>query len=162
MDGSWSFWKPAIITFVCFMIVGGLGAFLTELGSWYRNLKKPSWQPPDWLFGPAWTTIFALTSLSAAFAWQGAGTAGDRQTIVILLAINAVFNILWSVLFFRLRRPDWALIEAVPLWLSVLAPLLAFDRYSHIASWLLLPYLLWVTFAMRLNYKIIQLNPRSA
>ena len=161
MDGNWSFWKPAIVTFVLFMIVGGAGAVLTELGSWYRNLRKPSWQPPDWLFGPAWTTIFALTSLSAAFAWQHAQTPGDRQTIIGLLAINAFFNILWSVLFFRMRRPDWALIEAFPLWLSILAPIILFGRYSHTASWLLVPYLVWVTFAIRLNYKIIQLNPQT-
>lgn len=141
------------------MAVGGLGALTTDLGTWYRTLNKPSWQPPDWLFGPVWTTIFGLAALSAVFARRRATETAERETIVLLFVANAFFNILWSALFFRLKRPDWALIEVGVLWLSVLVPIFYLARYSKKASWLLVPYLVWVTFAGVLNYEIVKLNP---
>jgi len=154
------FWRPVLIAFILAMAVGGLGALMTDLGNWYHTLNKPSWEPPDWAFGPAWTLIFALAALSAAYAWRGAKTRADRETIILLFVMNAFFNVLWSALFFRLERPDWALVEAVFLWLSVLVPMLYLKRYSSTASYLLVPYLLWVTFATYLNYTIVQLNPQ--
>lgn len=141
--------------------IGGVGAITTELGPWYRALNKPWWQPPDFLFGPAWTTIFAFTALSAVYAWRAAPGKTSRETVVTLLLANGVFNILWSVLFFRLQRPDWALIEVGALWASVLLPILVFARYSKKAAWLLVPYISWVTFAGILNYTIVKLNPVS-
>jgi tryptophan-rich sensory protein len=155
------FWKPVIVAFILAMAVAGLGALMTDLGPWYQNLQKPSWQPPDWLFGPVWTTIFSLAALSAAFAWRQAETRADRDTIILLFIANAFFNVFWSALFFRLKRPDWALVEAVFLWFSVLVPLIYLRRYSSTSSWLLVPYLLWVTFAVALNYQITQLNPTA-
>ncbi len=139
-------------------LVALLGRLATPLGPWYRNLRKPSWQPPDWLFGPAWTTIFACAAASGVLAWQA---DRNRPLVILLFAINATLNVLWSVLFFRLRRPDWALPEAVALWLSVLAMVLAFRAWAPPASLLLLPYLAWVAFAAFLNLTIVRLN-RSA
>jgi len=140
------------------MVVGGLGAWLTELSPWYHALKRPSWQPPDWLFGPAWTLILALASLSAYVAWRNAHDRGSRLLVVGLFCANGVLNLLWSPLFFKLRRPDWALLEVPFLWLSILAPVVLLARISTAASLLMVPYLLWVSFAAVLNLTIARLN----
>jgi tryptophan-rich sensory protein len=131
---------------------------MTDLGPWYQELNKPSWQPPDWLFGPAWTIIFALAAVAAVAAWRSAPTEADSEWIIILFAANGILNVLWSALFFHFHRPDWALIEVPFLWLSILIPIVVFWRYSKAASALLLPYLAWVTFAAVLNYEIVRLN----
>jgi benzodiazapine receptor len=140
------------------VMVAGMGAWLTELSPWYYTLKKPSWQPPDWLFGPAWTVILALASLAAFLAWRHATDRGSRLMIVCLFGTNGLLNILWSPLFFTWRRPDWALLEVPFLWLSILAPIVLLAPISHTASLLLMPYLLWVSFAAVLNLTIVRLN----
>jgi translocator protein len=140
------------------VLVAGLGAWLTELSPWYHALKKPTWQPPDWLFGPAWTVILALASLAAFLAWRHASDRTGRLLVAGLFAVNGALNILWSPLFFRLRRPDWALIEVPFLWLSILVPILLLAPISRTASLLLAPYLVWVSFAAVLNLTIVQLN----
>ncbi|WP_428484729.1 TspO/MBR family protein [Rhodopila sp.] len=140
------------------VVVAGLGAFLTELSPWYYQLRKPSWQPPDWLFGPAWTVILALASLSAYLAWRSAGSRDARVLVAVLFLANGIANLLWSPLFFRLRRPDWALIEVPFLWLSILAPIVLLAPISRTASLLMVPYLAWVSFAAFLNLTIVRLN----
>ncbi len=149
---------PLIVAGVVALVVTGAGGLLTEIGPWYRQLRKPSWQPPDWLFGPAWTLILALAAWSAADAWVSAPSAGQRTLVVVLYSFNALFHLLWSPLFFKFKRPDWALIEVPLLWLSVLAPMVVVAPFAPLASWLLLPYLLWVTFAAYLNLTIVRLN----
>jgi tryptophan-rich sensory protein len=138
--------------------VAGLGAWLTELTPWYYGLRKPAWQPPDWLFGPAWTVILALASLAAFLAWRNAQDPGTRALVVVLFVANGLLNIAWSPLFFTLRRPDWALAEVPLLWLSILAPIMLLAPVSAAASLLLVPYLAWVTFATLLNWTIVRLN----
>ena len=140
------------------VLVAGLGAWLTELSPWYYALKKPSWQPPDWLFGPAWTVILALASLAAFLAWRHAQDCAGRLLVAGLFGANGVLNILWSPLFFTLRRPDWALVEVPFLWLSILAPIVLLAPVSGTASLLMTPYLLWVSFAAVLNLTIVRLN----
>jgi tryptophan-rich sensory protein len=140
------------------VLVAGLGAWLTVLSPWYYALKKPTWQPPDWLFGPAWTVILALASLAAFLAWRNAPDRGSRILIIGLFVANGVLNIAWSPLFFTLRRPDWALAEVPFLWLSILAPIVLLAPFGRTASWLLVPYLLWVSFAAVLNLTIVRLN----
>ena len=140
------------------IVVAGLGAWLTELSPWYHALRRPPWQPPDWLFGPAWTVILALASLSAYLAWQGAQDHAERWLVIALFCANGVLNLLWSPLFFRLHRPDWALYEVPFLWLSILLPIVLLAPLSRTASLLLLPYLAWVSFAAVLNLVIVRLN----
>jgi translocator protein len=140
------------------VLLGGLGGVLTTIGPWYRNLNKPSWQPPDWLFGPAWTVILSLAAWAAVLAWNGAPDTGTRTTIIVLYAVNFVFHLLWSPLFFTLRRPDWSLIEVVFLWGSVLALIVGLRQASVMASWLIVPYFIWVSFAALLNLAIVKLN----
>jgi translocator protein len=147
-----------IIAIVWAVLLGGLGGVLTSIGPWYRNLKKPSWQPPDWLFGPAWTLILGFAAWAAVLAWEGAPDDAGRNAIIILYAVNFICHFLWSPLFFTLKRPDWSLIEVVFLWVSVLMLLLCLRQFSVLASWLIVPYFVWVSFAAILNLNIVRLN----
>jgi tryptophan-rich sensory protein len=140
----------------------GAGGVLTEIGPWYRGLRKPSWQPPDWLFGPAWTLIFIGVGWSAGLSWKVAPNDGWRWAIGAAFGVNLVLNIIWSLLFFKLRRPDWALVEVVPLWLSILLLMVLIGCISGFGAALLAPYLAWVAFAAYLNRTIVRLNPRRA
>lgn len=151
-------WKAVLVAGLAAVAVGALGTAATDLSPWYRELVKPTWQPPDWLFGPAWTVIYALGALSAATAWNAARDRATRQRIILLFGANALFNVLWSELFFGLRRPDWALWEVVLLWLSIAVLIVAMRPISRMASWLLVPYLAWVTFAGILNLAVVRLN----
>jgi tryptophan-rich sensory protein len=151
---------PTIISFGVAILLGIAGGLLTEIGPWYRNLRRPRLNPPDWLFGPAWTIILGLAAWSASIAWSAAETGGERRLVVILFGFNALCHLLWSPLFFKLKRPDWALIEVVFLWLSLVALVAGLAPNSTKASLLILPYLAWVTFAAWLNWQIVRLNPR--
>ncbi len=150
--------RTALVAGGATIAVLSLGGALTRLGPWYESLRKPPWQPPGWLFAPAWTTIGGLTACSAVLAWDGAKSRTDRDEVVGLFAANGVLNVLWSALFFNRRRPDWALAEVGLLWLSIAALIAGLAPLSRRASWLLAPYLAWVSFASVLNLKIVQLN----
>jgi tryptophan-rich sensory protein len=136
-----------------------IGGLMTPRGDWYEKLVKPWWQPPPWAFGPGWTIILGLAAWAAVIAWE-AGDAGQRRDILILYGVNGLFHLLWSPLFFRLQRPDWALIEVPFLWASVLALMVGLWPIDQFAALLILPYLLWVTFAATLNWGVVRLNPR--
>lgn len=151
-------WRPVIAAAAWAVTVAVAGGLLTEIGPWYRALAKPSWQPPDLLFGPAWTVIFALSATAGVRAWEASRDAAERRAVVAAFLVNGVLNVLWSLLFFKLRRPDWALIEVVPLLLSILALIVVCGRRSRVAGWLLAPYLAWVSFAAFLNLTIVRLN----
>ncbi len=149
--------KPIVIAILLSLIVGGLGGAATGIGPWYFQLQKPSWQPPDWLFGPAWTTIYVLTSIAGVKAWRRADEVQRRYFMGALL-LNLMLNLMWSLIFFTSQRPDIALIEVVPLWLSVLLMVLLVRSYSPVSALLMLPYLGWVAFAAYLNWTIVTLN----
>jgi tryptophan-rich sensory protein len=149
---------PVLAAILWAVILGGVGGLATEIGPWYKNLKKPAWQPPDWLFGPAWTLILGLAAWAAVLAYNGASSDEGRTAVVILYSVNLVFHFIWSPLFFKFKRPDLALIEVVFLWGSVLALCVALRQYSVGASWLIVPYLVWVSFAACLNFMIVKLN----
>lgn len=151
-------WKAVATAAVAATIVGAFGAWMTDLSPWYYGLREPSWKPPDWLFGPAWTLIFALSAMAGVVAWRRAPTARDRVWLVTLFFVNVNLNILWSGLFFRLQRPDYALAEVGFLWLSIFVLIAVVRRYAPQAAWLLAPYLAWVTFAAALNFAVVQLN----
>lgn len=151
-------WRPVAAAALSATALGALGALTTELGTWYYGLHKPSWQPPDWLFGPAWTLIFALAALAGVIYWRREPKREQRLQILAAFALNAFLNTLWSLMFFRLERPDLALDEVGFLWLSILLLIVLLKRRSSTAAWLLVPYLVWVTFASALNWKIVQLN----
>jgi len=138
--------------------IAATGAALTNLGPWYFNLVKPSWQPPDWLFGPAWTLIFLFAATAAVKGWRATDDPLRRRWLVALFLLNGAFNVLWTVLFFHNQRPDQALLEVPLLWASVLALIVVLWARSRAAAVLLIPYLAWVSFAAVLNFTIVQLN----
>ena len=150
--------KPILIAAAAAMAVAGLGGWMTDIGPWSLSLVQPSWKPPDWLFGPAWTVIFALAAASGVTAWRAAPTRTAQEWMLVLFALNGFLNVLWSLLYFRLRRPDWALMEVGFLWLSVALLMVVLGRYSRKASLLLAPYLLWIAFAGVLNWATVRLN----
>ena len=133
------------------------GALLTTIGPWYHALRKPSWQPPDWAFGPAWTLIMTLVAIGGVLGWRNAGLPA-REWLIALFTINGALHVGWSVLFFRLRRPDWALAEVLPFWLSIAALIAVLMQHSGLAALALAPYIAWVTFAAFLNWTIVRLN----
>jgi benzodiazapine receptor len=137
------------------LTVGGLA---TNVGPWYRNLRKPSWNPPNWAFGPGWTIILSLAAWAGVLAWTHTTNLAAHVRIASLFGANIVLHALWSPLFFNLQRPDWALIEVPFLWLSILALILDLAPLSPLAGVLLAPYLLWVSFATLLNLTIVRLN----
>lgn len=151
-------WRPVAVAALAAMAVAGLGASATDIGPWYQALQKPSWQPPDWLFGPAWTLIYGLIALAGVKAWNAAPDRRQGLRIVGVFALNALLNVAWSELFFHFHRPDWALIEVVAFWLSIVVLIVAAASVSHAAGWLLVPYLAWVTFAGVLNLAVVRLN----
>ena len=151
-------WKPVVLAFLGAAAASGFGALATNLGPWYYALRKPSWQPPDWLFGPVWTTIFALAALSGLYAWHRAPDASSRRRMLIAFGANGVLNVVWSLLFFRLHRPDFAFYEVALLWSSIVTLMVLMWNYSRTSSVLLLPYLAWVGFASLLNVAIVALN----
>jgi tryptophan-rich sensory protein len=138
--------------------VAAAGGLLTDISSWYYALRKPPWQPPDWLFGPVWTFLFALIAAAAVIAWQSARDTAARLRVLLLFLVNGALNIAWSALFFTFRRPDWALMEVAFLWASILFMIMALWRPAPRAALLLLPYLAWVSFAAVLTLAIVQRN----
>lgn len=150
--------KPVIVAALCAMAVAALGGAMTETGPWYRNLEKSPLTPPDWVFAPAWTLIYALAVMSAVYGWNATRSASGRAWLVSLFFLNAVLNVLWSAVFFTLERPDWALAEVATLWLSVLSLIVFLWPRSPVAGALLVPYLAWVSFAAYLNQRVVALN----
>lgn len=131
-------------------LVGSLFTF-SAINDWYRFLAKPSFSPPNWLFGPVWTILYLLMGLAWYFAWK----KGVKPTLFL---VHLGFNSLWSVLFFGLRNPGLAFLEILVLWTLIVAVMRQFYRYNRLAVWLLVPYLLWVSFAAVLNFTVWQLN----
>ena len=157
MDTSWT---PILIAAGWAIVLGCVGGAMTDVGQWYRDLRKPPWQPPDWLFGPAWTVILGLAGWSFYIGLTAAPTPEALAAVWALFGANFVLHFLWSPLFFKLKRPDWALAENVLLLLSVAALLVGLPRLvgDSFPGWLIVPYFTWVSFAFLLNLKIVQLN----
>jgi tryptophan-rich sensory protein len=149
---------PILVAALAVLAMGAGGGLLTDLGPWYQDLVQPDWKPPDVAFGPVWTSIFVLAGIGGVLAWSAADEATERRRILALFGLNAFLNLGWSVMFFQVKRPDWALAELVLLWLSIVALIVGLRRISLAASLLMVPYLAWVTFAGFLNYAIVQLN----
>jgi benzodiazapine receptor len=135
-----------------------LGRWATDIGPWYAALEQPDWKPADRWFGVVWTTIYVLAAVAATKAYLALDSRRERTRLMVAIGLNGGLNVLWSWLFFQARRPDWALAEVVVLWLSIVLLLVLFARASPAAAWLLLPYLLWVSFAAVLNLAVVRLN----
>jgi tryptophan-rich sensory protein len=148
---------PVFVALFIALLMLGVGGASTRAG-WHEGWRKPSWNPPQWLFGPAWAVILGLAAWAGVLASDHVRDADKPLGVGLLFGVNIVLHMLWSPLFFIWRRPDWALIEIVFLWLSTLALVVTVIPISERAGLLLLPYLIWVTFAAALNLAIVRLN----
>ncbi|MEK0442264.1 MAG: hypothetical protein RL403_1242 [Bacteroidota bacterium] len=148
-----------IVSLLLPQIAGGLGAFFTlsSVQTWYLTLNKPSWNPPSWLFGPVWTTLYVLMGIACFLIWKSNHPL-KKQTL-ILYFVQLFLNFLWSPAFFGAQNPILGLMVILPLWGCILACILKFRQINSWAAALLIPYLLWVSFATVLNATILSLNP---
>jgi benzodiazapine receptor len=152
-------WRLIISLFVC-QLAGIIGSIFTTpaITTWYASLKKPSFNPPNWLFGPVWITLFVLMGISLFLVWRKGSDAPFVRNGLILFGIQLVFNVLWSVAFFGLKSPISGLVVIVVLWITILLTILQFSKVSEIATALLIPYIVWVSFAAVLNLSLFLLN----
>ena len=156
MSRAWI--MPVLFAAVTAMLVAAVGATITDLGTWYHSLRQPSWAPPEAAYGAAWTIIYALCALAAVYAWRATTEARDAEWLIGGFAINGFLNLLWSLLFFRMQRPDLAFYEGLIFLMSVVGLVWIAWRLSRPAGLLLLPYLAWVIFALTLNFNVVRLN----
>ena len=160
-----NFVKLIIAVGVC-ELAGVVGSIFTvsSIPTWYAGLVKPALNPPSWVFGPAWITLYFLMGVAVFLVWSSYAKDTDgqrRRTIKIAFGIFGVqlfLNAIWSIIFFGLKNPGVAFVEIIFLWLAILATIIAFSKISRLAVWLLVPYILWVSFAGYLNYSIWTLN----
>jgi tryptophan-rich sensory protein len=139
-------------------LAAGIGGTFTarSVGTWYRELARPSWTPPSWLFGPVWTTLYVLMAVAAWRVWVVAGRRA--RTALALFFVQLALNAGWSAVFFGLRQPGWAFAELAVLWLAIAATTVAFARHSVLAAVLMAPYVAWTAFAGALNVAIWRMN----
>jgi benzodiazapine receptor len=141
-------------------LAGIIGSVFTmpSISGWYADLAKPALNPPNWVFGPVWTTLFALMGIAAFLVWRkGLKRKGAKIALGIFI-IQLALNTLWSVIFFGLHSPGGAFVEIIFLWIAIVLTIIAFSKISKAAAWLLVPYIIWVSFAMYLNFSIWALN----
>lgn len=147
----------ALVGFIvaCY-VAAATGAFFPP-DDWYRSLHRPSFAPPNWLFGPVWTVLYLMMAISAWLVWKKSGFSAAR-TALTAFGIQLLLNGMWTALFFGLHSPGLAFAEILALWAAIAATMAMFLRHSRIAALLLAPYLAWVTFAAALNYSFWSLN----
>jgi translocator protein len=152
--------KKLFISILICLFAGFIGSFFTSsaIPTWYATLQKPSFSPPNWVFFPVWTSLFIMMGISLFLVWQKGWEDKKVKTALYIFAGQLVLNILWSVAFFGLRSPLLGLVEIIILWIAILATILSFMKVSRTAAYLLIPYILWVSFAAILNFSIWALN----
>jgi tryptophan-rich sensory protein len=149
-----------IISILIPVTIGASSGFFTVTGvdSWYQTINKPSWNPPGWIFGPVWTTLYVMMGVALFLIWKSDASGMLKKTAITLFAAQLALNFLWSFIFFNQQQPGFALAEIIVLWFAILLTIFAFANVSKTAAWLLVPYISWVSFATILNYTIWQLN----
>jgi benzodiazapine receptor len=142
------------------LVVGALGTIWTApaIGGWYRTLEKPPWNPPDWIFGPVWTALYALMGIALLQVWRLDRNRPEVRLALALFGVQLLLNLGWSWVFFERRRTDLALLEILALLLAIGATVASFGRLRRGAALLLLPYLAWTAFATLLNADIVRRN----
>ena len=152
-------WKLFICIIIC-QSVGIISGLIsaTNNNSWLDSLQKPTWNPPGYLFGPVWTVLYLLMSISLWIVWKSNFNEKLKNQAALLFALQLFFNFWWSVLFFKFQSPLFAFIDIVFMIILILMSISSFSKFSKLAAWLLVPYISWVCFAALLNYKIMVLN----
>lgn len=145
----------ALVGFIVITFCAPLLSIGSMPGAWYAALQTPSWNPPPWLFVPAWTLLYTLMAIAAWLVWKRVGFSRPLVLYFVQLALNAA----WTPIFFGAHQLGFALIEIVVMWIAILLTLLSFRRVNTTAGWLFVPYLAWVSFATVLNFTLWRLNP---
>ena len=150
-----------IVAIVVCQLAGVAGSLFTtpSIPTWYAALQKPGFTPPNWLFSPVWITLFFLMGISSFIIWNKGFEIKGVKTSLIIFDIQLALNVFWSFLFFGLHSPFYAFVEIIILWLAILLTIVKFFKISKTAGLLLLPYILWVSFAAILNFYLFRLNP---
>ncbi len=149
-----------IIALVVPQIFAILGSIFTQssIGSWYSLIEKPVFNPPNWIFAPVWTTLYILMGVAAYLVWKKDLKKKEQRFVILIFIFQLCLNLFWSYLFFFLKNPGIAFTEIISLWFAILATIIAFYQFNKWSAYLLLPYILWVSFAAVLNFNIWQLN----
>lgn len=149
-----------VISILIPLAVGAIAGFFTaeSVNTWYAGLQKPSFNPPNWIFGPVWTSLYVLMGIGLYLVWKQPASAEGRNAALTIFWIQLLLNFCWSFIFFKLKETGWAFADIVALWISIITMIIFFHRVSSVAAFLQLPYLLWVSFASVLNAAIWQLN----
>jgi tryptophan-rich sensory protein len=155
-----SYARLIIAVAVC-EFAGILGSVFTApaIQTWYAGLRKPDLAPPNWVFGPVWASLYLLMGISFSVVWNSGLDRNGAKRSAVAFVIQLVLNVLWSYLFFGLRSPLFGFVDIVALWFAILLTTFLFLKISKKAALLLIPYLLWVSFASCLNYLLLVLNP---
>ncbi len=150
-------WKLIISILIPF-VASAIGGFFTStsVSTWYIDLIKPSFNPPSWVFGPVWTILYLLMGIALYLVWVD--KSKKKKLAFIAFGTQMFLNALWSVLFFGLQKPLFAFVEIILLWSSILITIIYFYRINKNAAYLLIPYILWVSFAAVLNFSLFILN----
>jgi translocator protein len=153
-------WLKLIISIVIASMAGFLGSFFTasSVTTWFTTLVKPPFNPPSWLFGPVWTILYFMIGVSLFLVWTTKANKISKKKAYWIFGIQLVLNAMWSVVFFGAQNPGLAFIVIVFLWISIILNIVAFYKIRKSAGYLLVPYLLWVSFASVLNFAIWILN----
>ena len=149
-----------IIAIVVCLAVGGLSGFATTdaIEGWYASINKPSFNPPNWIFGPVWTTLYIMMGVAAGLVWKAGWDRAAVKTAMTIFGVQLLLNGLWSAIFFSWQSPLWALVEILVLLAFIILTIIRFKPINNTAAFLLVPYLLWVSFATVLNASIWWLN----
>ncbi|MCA6451033.1 MAG: tryptophan-rich sensory protein [Chitinophagaceae bacterium] len=152
-------WQKLAASVLFTVGIGSLGGIFTisEIPGWYAGLQKPSFNPPNWVFGPVWSTLYLMMGISLYLVWKKPRSV-MRNVALLLFMIQFLLNFFWSILFFNQHLIGAALLEIVLMWLFILLTIVWFARLSKTAAWLLVPYLCWVSFATVLTAAIWKLN----
>jgi tryptophan-rich sensory protein len=142
------------------LTVGATSGFFTASGvsTWYQTINKPSWNPPSWIFGPVWTTLYVMMGISFFLVWKSGTEDTLKNKAIVFFAVQLLVNFFWSFIFFKLHQIGWAFVDIIVMWVLILFTIFNFARVNNTAAWLLVPYISWVSFATILNYTIWKLN----
>jgi translocator protein len=154
-----NYWKLITSIVIC-QLAGFIGSFFTvsSVSTWYLTLNKPIFNPPSWLFGPVWISLYFLMGLSLYLVWNKGLKSRHSKITISIFGIQLFLNTLWSIIFFGFKLPLIAFIEIIFLWMAILVIIIYFYKMSKTAAYLLVPYILWVSFAAVLNFFIYYLN----
>jgi tryptophan-rich sensory protein len=156
IKNDWLKLVGAVVISECAGVIGSIFTF-SAIPTWYATLAKPSFNPPSWLFGPVWTALYLLMGIAAFLVWHKGDAAGRTRALTIF-GFQLVLNALWSILFFGLHSSSLALAGIIILWIAIAITIMTFYKISRASAYLLVPYLLWVSFAFCLNFAIWKLN----